>query len=123
MPDLHHQGNIAKSFDEKAEMLRNTFFPPPPVADLTDIEGFVYPTEADCPLLITEAEVETAIRRPKADKAPGPDGIPNRILKALSNSLTELLTPLFQACATLGESSDYYVEKARETGLHDPQSL
>ena len=83
-------------------MLKDLFFPPPPNADLRDIEGFVYPEEAECPLLISTTEVETAIRRSSADKAPGPDGIPNRILKAMSSTISKLLTPLFQACAMLG---------------------
>ena len=44
----------------------------------------------------------TNILRLKPDTAPGPDGIPNRVLKACSETLTELLTPLFQACVNLG---------------------
>lgn len=43
-----------------------------------------------------------AIRRPKPDKAPGPDGITNRILQKGAETIAKLLTPVFQACAVQG---------------------
>lgn len=95
MPSLHHNGRVADSFLSKAEMLKDKFFPPPPEAELTDTQGFIHPQAQTCPLVITKEEVAAAIRRPKADKAPGPDGIPNRILQACGDSLVEMLTPLF----------------------------
>lgn len=101
MPPLEFEGCIANSFMEKTDMLKKTFFPPPPPADLRDIEGTFYPSPHACPMEITKQEVLKAIRRPKADKAPGPDGIPNRILKACSEKLSESLTPLYQACVRL----------------------
>ena len=39
-----------------------------------------------------------AIKRPKADKAPGPEGISNQILQAYSNKLSKMLILLFQVC-------------------------
>jgi hypothetical protein len=101
MPPLHLNDRTATTFAEKAEMLREVFFPAPPPADLTDIEGSFYPTPTSCPLIITEREVEEALRRPAPDKAPGPDGIPFRILRACSKTLTTILTPLFQSCIEL----------------------
>lgn len=68
---------MATTFEKKADMLKDKFFPPPPEADLTDIQEFTYPQTPTCPLIITREEVLAAIRRPKADKAPGPDDIPN----------------------------------------------
>ena len=53
------------------------------------------------PERITREEVLTNIQRLSADKASGPDGISNRILKACAEKLTDLLTPLYQACVTL----------------------
>ena len=87
-------------FDQKAEMLKGVFFPAQPPADLSDIEGSFYPTSPHCPIIITKSELSTALSRLKSDKAPGPDGISNRILKACSEKLVELLSPLFQACVT-----------------------
>ena len=72
----------------------------PPPADLSDISGSFYPAAADCPMKITNDEVIANVQRLKSDNAPGPDGITNRILKACSTKLAELLTPLFHACVT-----------------------
>ena len=43
-----------------------------------------------------------AIRRLKADKAAGPDGVSNRILQAFLEKLAGVLTPLYQACVNIG---------------------
>ena len=102
MVPLTHDGRTANSFEEKAEMLKNSFFPPPPDADTEDIQGFTYAEPKPCPLVITEMEVVEAIRRPKADKAAGPDGVPNRILQAFPEKLAGVLTPLYQACVDIG---------------------
>lgn len=98
MPTLSFNCQTADMFDEKVDMLKNTFFPPPPPADLSGIPGSFYPTPAQCPLIITKQEVLEALHKLKPDKALGPDGISNRILKAYAEKLSELLTPLFQAC-------------------------
>ena len=82
-------------------MLKKTFFLPPSPADLRDIESTFYPSPHACPMEITKQKVLKAIRRPKADKALGLDGISNRILKACSKKLLESLTPLYQACVRL----------------------
>ena len=79
-------------------MLKQKFFPPAPPADLSDIEGSFYPSPPHCPIIVTRSEVTESIRRLKPDTAPGPDGIANRIVKACSEKLSDLLTPLFQAC-------------------------
>ena len=100
MPKLKFNDQIADTFDDKAEMLKSIFFPAPPPADLSDIEGSFYPTSSHCPMIITKSEVSKALHRLKLDKAPGLDGISNRILKACAEKLVELLTPLFQACVT-----------------------
>ena len=66
--------------EEKAEVLRQTFFPPPPQADLSDIDGYEYPPTIECPA-ITTVEIERAVRRASPNKAPGADGISNGIQK------------------------------------------
>ena len=100
MPTLSHNGRTATTFQEKAEMLKDKFFSSPE-ADLTDIQGFIYPQTPAYPLIITKEEVLAAIKRSNADKALGLDGIPNQILQAYSNKLSEMLTSLFQACIEL----------------------
>ena len=105
MPPLataQNPNTIADTFEKRVNMLKKSFFPPPPNADLGDLVGYSYPPTPECPALITEEEVAAALRKPKPDKAPGPDGITNRILKACSENLIKLLTPLFQACVNEG---------------------
>lgn len=101
MPTLKKNGRTAETFEEKADMLRSKFFPAPPPADLNDIPNSIYPQSKECRMIITPEEVLQTIRHTSADKAPGPDGIPNRILKVCANKLVGLLTPLFQACIDL----------------------
>lgn len=74
-------------------------FSPPPEADLSDLDDYVYPAVTECTLQITQHEVLVAIRRPKPDKASGPDGITNRVLQKGAKTVAKLLTPIFQACA------------------------
>ena len=97
MPPLIRDDQIASTFEEKTEMLKLKFFPPAPTADLSDIEGSFYPSP-HCPTIVTKSKVTELIRRLKPDTAPGPDGITNRIVKLCSEKMSDLLTPLFQAC-------------------------
>ena len=92
-----HPDIEANTFEEKIEMLKTFFFPPPPEADLSDLPSYIYPSASECPIIITEKEVLQAIKRPRADKAPGPDGVTNRVLQACAEVLKSLLTPIFQA--------------------------
>lgn len=96
------EADLAGSFEGKVKVLRRTFFPPPPQADLTDIEDTVYPDPAETTVELTEKEVKAAIFRPKQDKAPGIDGMPNRFLRLVASEALPQLTRLFQACIDLG---------------------
>ena len=97
MPTLEFDGQTASTFNKKSKMLKNTFFPPPSPVDLRDIPGSFYPTPSPCPMIITKLEVLGALQLLSSNKAPGPDGISNKILKACATTLAELLTPLYQA--------------------------
>lgn len=101
LPPLTLNGHTATTFEEKCEMFKTTFFPPPPEADLADIEGGAYPSACACPAVITEEEVRKALWGSKANKAPGPDEIPLLLLQLSAGWLIPLLTQLFNACATL----------------------
>ena len=85
----------------KLELLKKSFFPPPPVVRLEDMLGFRYPTPLDS-YVITESEIMKAINRPRSYKAAGPTGIPNRILQLLSNVILTTLHTLFNACFNIG---------------------
>src|SRR4051812_40941056 len=89
--ELTHQAK------EKAEILRQSFFPPPLRADLWDINGYEYLQPIKCPE-ITPSEIEKAIRRAAANKAPSTDDITNGILHQTLHILLPSLYKLFNAC-------------------------
>lgn len=78
-------GGLAYEPKEKTETLRQTFFTPPPRADLSDINGYEYPQPIECPE-ISPSEIERAVRRAAPNKAPGKDDIPNIIIHWLFNA-------------------------------------
>ena len=92
----------ARSLEEKVEVLKERFFPPPPEADLRDVAGAQYPERIQCSEQILEQEVMTAIRRPHPDKEPGPDGITNRVLQMAARTIVPQITHLFRACLRIG---------------------
>jgi ribonuclease HI len=100
-PIAKPDGTLADRPEEKAEILRQSFFPPPARANLSDIEGYDYPPAIECPR-ITLQEIEKAIRRAAPNKAPGTDGIPNGILHQLLDILSPSLVRLFNACLDRG---------------------
>lgn len=79
--------------EEKARLLHKAFFPTPPEPDLSDIEGYQYPPPLQSPD-ITYRELEKAIKKLKAGKAPGPDGVTNQALKAGATLLIPLWLPI-----------------------------
>jgi len=82
----------AASNDEKAEILRTTFFPQPPQADLSDIQMASYLEVVPSPrTLITPSQVGNAIEKLALKKAPGPDEIPNLVLKKCYDEIKEHL--------------------------------
>jgi hypothetical protein len=107
----------------KAKLLRQTHFPPPPEADLQDIEDFQYPTPVDQAPRLTLEEINRAIMTTAKDKAPGPDGIPNRVLQIVAGVAPVLLLRLFQACLEIGIHPDHCKRATtiilRKTGKSD----
>ena len=97
MLNLVRDDQIAETFEEGLDMLKQKFFLPAPPVDLSDIYSLFFTSPPQYLMIITKLEVMAAIRRLKPDTAPGSDGIPNR-MKACSEKLVELLTLLFQAC-------------------------
>ena len=85
---------------EKAEVFARAFFPIPPEADLGDISGFIYPESVPMPP-ITKV-IESAIKHVPSNKVPGPDDIPNRVLKTHLPELLEHLFHMFNASMSMG---------------------
>lgn len=101
-PDIAKpDGTMAEDTAGKAEALRGVFFPQPPEADLTDTMLYNYPLPCEEWTEIVDWEVTEALRIAPPDKAPGEDGIPNRVLKAAVIVLTPTLTNIFNASVRL----------------------
>lgn len=78
-------------------------FPQLMAADTAGIAETNYPEELhNISSLITYTEVEKALGMLPSYKAPGPDGIPNRLLKKCKITLSKDLAYLFNACFFLG---------------------
>lgn len=72
------RGELAETVDQKAEAFRAAFFPQPPPAYLSDTASFEYPEPIELPPIIPH-KIKDAVKRAKAGKAPGEDGIPNSL--------------------------------------------
>lgn len=111
MPPIEDSQGVEQTDSKrKAEVLRETFFPEPPSADLRDIDGFQYPDPQAEPT-ITMDEINSVLHRVPARKAPGADAIPNGILHQLGGLLTIRLCRIFNACMVMG----YYPKHFRQS--------
>lgn len=117
-PPIQRSEGLAYTPHDKAKALSDSFFPPPPTADLTDLQGFQYPQQLEVPD-ITPQEVLREIQRPGPDKAPGPDMIPNRALQALADILAPGLTTLYNICLHAGYCPSHYRD-SRTVALRKP---
>jgi DNA-directed RNA polymerase specialized sigma24 family protein len=82
---------------DKLQALGRKFFPEPILADTSDIGLSEYPDPLEINKKIQEKEIHEALRHIAEDKAPGPDQIPNRILKDIKTWLTPYLLRIFNA--------------------------
>ena len=73
IPDITHDGERGKTFQEKAELFRAALFPSPPIAD-KPMEN-EEPTRRLPWLRVTHKEMYNAITSSSSSKAPGPDGL------------------------------------------------
>jgi hypothetical protein len=106
-PPPGHPGGISLSDSEKAEALAESLqaqFQPvsvlsvPAVIEMVGVELRPYfMTPASETTLTNPDELQEAIRGLKVDKAPGPNGIPNRALKHLPKRAVSLLVQIFKA--------------------------
>ena len=94
----NREGDTAISLKEKATFLREHAFSRPLEADLSDILNYRYPKPLETEDRLSTEEILAACLRTKPDKAPGHDGIPNRIIHLLARSRIALIGRLFQAC-------------------------
>ena len=118
-PELQKpDGGLARKASEKAEVLRHSFFPPPPEAELSDTIDYTYPDAIECPE-ITTTEIVRAVRAAAPNKAPGTDGIPNKVLHKTLDVLLPHLHRLFNACLHQGYCPAHFRE-ATTVALRKP---
>ncbi|KAI9035225.1 putative RNA-directed DNA polymerase from transposon X-element, partial [Aspergillus affinis] len=100
---------LAETAEQKVEVFQKAFFLYPPPADLSDIPATSLPQQLDFPDL-AEHEVLRCIRKAPPDKAPGPDGISNKVWHWLGEvpSFVKALTDIFNACIRLGHNPGYF---------------
>lgn len=103
MPALHSHPPLNPETDpaRKAQILLNQFFPPPSDTDLSDIQNVQYEQGFDMGDITTH-ETRQAILTAILDKAPGEDGIPNRIVKSIIDLILPYLYIIFNACLSAG---------------------
>ena len=62
-----------------------------------------YPTASTLDIEISVDDVVQQLKRTKVGKAPGPDGIPGRLLKECAAELSPALQPIFQQSVDIGK--------------------
>jgi exonuclease III len=107
MPDLvvrDAEGNeqTISTNTDKSTTLREVFFPPAPTRDSTSADDDEEPEPIAGFRRITDSQIRRAIERLEPHKAPGPDGIPNVILKKNLDILLPHLRHIFNAVLTHG---------------------
>lgn len=89
------EGKIHSNETDKAAAMAAHFFPKPTLAETHDIENAIY-----------SEELSDLAKLPE-NKTPGPDCIPNILLKHCKKSLNKILTYMFNACLEQGYLSKY----------------
>jgi hypothetical protein len=96
------------SNDEKSEALAKSFFPPPPSHPI--IPATCYPRPANIFKFFKRKQITDATGKLAAFKAPGPDGIPNVVLKRCIAQLVDRLYFIFRAVFELETYPDEWKE-------------
>ena len=95
--------NSATTNQEKSNIFKQTFFPPPPPADLSDISDADSPYPPEVPFNSTFSlhQIRNTVNLVSGKKAPGPDEISNQILKHALPDIEHHLLKLLQASFNL----------------------
>ena len=92
----NEEGNVIATDSEKAEVIRD-WFEKHFTGDEPPLEPFVgVPRPLDTP--ITQSEVESAVKRLKNNRACGPDGVPNELLKYAGENFCAAFSTIVNQC-------------------------
>jgi ribonuclease HI len=115
VPNLTHEDpdrgrHIATSNEDKSNALAKSFFPPPPATPIVPISCYPKPDNLYFSYF-SKDQIRLAARKLDAYKAPGPDGIPNIVLKECIDVLVDHLYYIFRAIFEL----ETYPEEWKES--------
>ena len=99
---------LTTSNAEKSSALASAFFPPPPSHPI--VPDTQYPNAANIFRYLTKAQIKDAAKKLSAHKAPGPDGVPNEVLKQCIETLADRLYFIFRAIFELNVYPDEWRE-------------
>src|SRR2546430_3302889 len=106
LPDLRKSPDnpLTANNEEKAKILAEKFFPITGNADLSDIAGEEQPGRrlVDVSPNISPEEICELVRKLPNNKAPGPDEIPNEILKIVVPTIAQGLAKAGSQCLAAG---------------------
>jgi hypothetical protein len=95
---------------QKMDILSKTFFPSPPPVELDDIPNTNYPEPMSTNLDIIMTQVKRAIEKLAPNKTPGPDEIPNHVLKRCLSILQFHILALAQQSMITGHFPQSFKE-------------
>ncbi len=105
------KGEATQDNEKRAQILTERFFPGDGLADLTDIKNDQQPTSTiHISTTVTPDEIEEAIHKFLNGKAPGPDSIPNEILKIIASTIKEDLAQAVSELLRTGNIPNSYKE-------------
>lgn len=108
LPDIRKSdGGYATEPRDKIEELKKVLLPAPHSADLSDILNFQYPNDLPMPR-ITKKELLQIGKHLRIKKAPGPDKIPNEVLKVIMPEISNYLVHILNQ----GAQETIQVQKA-----------
>ena len=101
IPTLHTESQngetrTARSNEEKARVIADSFFPPPP-ANTSVPRDYRYPKPVAYKPKFTREQIRRVIGKLSPYKAPGPDGIPNVVFKKCADVLLDHLYYIYNA--------------------------
>ena len=106
----------ALTTQEKADMLRRSFFPEEPQADLSDMDDFEYGQAVEPLPQVTKNDILNIMDKQQKFSAPGIDGTPNAFLKTMGEPFAEAAAALTQACWQLAYYPKHF-RRARTVAL------
>jgi hypothetical protein len=98
-------------------------------ADLSDLEEYNYFKRIFISEKLDENEALNVIKELTKDKAPGLDGIPNKVIKRVAGVAPALFTRIFQACINQGvhlkqwkEATTILLRKSKKNDYLNPSA-